>query len=328
MCFCRIENLEQSNEGVYICRASSSYGQAQDAARLTIQGAFPSTPALHRSCGFSPAGGALTPPPHPQISFLVFAAALPKVMINVRTSVQTVMIGNSVEFECQALGEPQPTVQWSKVGGPLPAHIMVKGGMLRIQQVTEADAGQYRCTATNDVGSVQSQVVLNVQCECPHQAFKRGSKLLVLTLLPYSVCSSASNFCAAGEEGGDGGLRRSFALCGVRIPRTRDQMVQGNTRDGLAVGKPTSNLRLKPGSIQLEGELPPKCFQEVNVLTVPRVAHEDSGTYVCTASNKQGKVEAFTWLQVHGQSAEPSIRRHLSWPFEGHFLLSKVAAGL
>lgn len=35
---CRIENLEQSNGGVYICRASSSYGQAQDAARLTIQG--------------------------------------------------------------------------------------------------------------------------------------------------------------------------------------------------------------------------------------------------------------------------------------------------
>lgn len=86
-------------------------------------------------------------------------------MINVRTSVQTVMIGNSVEFECQAIGDPEPTVKWSKVGGSLPAHIMVKGGMLRIDQVTEADAGQYRCTATNDVGSVQSQVVLHVQCE-------------------------------------------------------------------------------------------------------------------------------------------------------------------
>lgn len=98
--------------------------------------------------------------------FLFFPTALPKVMINVRTSVQTVMIGNSVEFECQAVGDPEPTVQWSKVGGSLPAHIMVKGGMLKIEQVTEADAGQYRCTATNDVGSVQSQVVLYVQCEC------------------------------------------------------------------------------------------------------------------------------------------------------------------
>lgn len=97
-------------------------------------------------------------------------------MINVRTSVQTVMIGNSVEFECQAVGDPEPTVQWSKVGGPLPAHIVVMGGMLKISQVTEADAGQYRCTATNDVGSVQSQVVLYVQCECP----RKGKDALML----------------------------------------------------------------------------------------------------------------------------------------------------
>ncbi|XP_076597098.1 basement membrane-specific heparan sulfate proteoglycan core protein isoform X2 [Chaetodon auriga] len=209
----RIENLEQSNEGVYICRASSVYGQAQDTARLTIQ-------------------------------------ALPKVMINVRTSVQTVMIGNSVEFECQAVGDPEPTVQWSKVGGSLPAHIMVKGGMLKIEQVTEADAGQYRCTATNDVGSVQSQVVLNVQS------------------LPQIAA----------------------------LPETKEVTVGSDAvLPCVASGYPVPEIKWS----KLEGELPPKCFQEVNVLTVPRVSHEDSGTYVCTASNKQGKVEAFTSLQVH-----------------------------
>ncbi|XP_074498541.1 basement membrane-specific heparan sulfate proteoglycan core protein isoform X4 [Sebastes fasciatus] len=209
----RIENLEQSNEGIYICRASSVYGQAQDMARLTIQ-------------------------------------ALPKVMINVRTSVQTVMIGNSVEFECQAVGDPEPTVRWSKVGGSLPAHIMVKGGMLRIEQVTEADAGQYRCTATNDVGSVQSQVVLNVQS------------------LPQIAA----------------------------LPETKEVTVGSDAvLPCVASGYPIPEIKWS----KLDGELPPKCFQEVNVLTVPRVAHEDSGTYVCTASNKQGKVEAFTTLQVH-----------------------------
>ncbi|KAM6928878.1 basement membrane-specific heparan sulfate proteoglycan core protein isoform 8-T8 [Lycodopsis pacificus] len=209
----RIENLEQSNEGVYICRASSVYGQAQDTARLTIQ-------------------------------------ALPKVMINVRTSVQTVMIGNSVEFECQAVGDPEPTVKWSKVGGSLPAHIMVKGGMLRIDTVTEADAGQYRCTATNDVGSVQSQVVLNVQ-SLPQIAALPGTKEV-------TVGSDAVLPCVAS---------------GYPVPEIKWSKV--------------------------EEELPPKCFQELNTLTVPRVSHEDSGIYVCTASNKQGKVEAFTTLQVH-----------------------------
>ncbi|XP_034731621.1 basement membrane-specific heparan sulfate proteoglycan core protein isoform X13 [Etheostoma cragini] len=209
----RIENLEQSNEGVYICRASSGYGQAQDTARLTIQ-------------------------------------ALPKVMINVRTSVQTVMIGNSVEFECQAVGDPEPTVKWSKVGGSLPAHIMVKGGMLRIDQVTEADAGQYRCTATNDVGSVQSQVVLHVQS-----------------------------------------LPQISAL-----PETKEVTVGSDAvLPCVASGYPVPEIKWS----KVEGELPPKCFQDVNALTVPRVTHEDSGTYVCTASNKQGKVEAFTTLEVH-----------------------------
>ncbi|XP_044068676.1 basement membrane-specific heparan sulfate proteoglycan core protein isoform X9 [Siniperca chuatsi] len=209
----RIENLEQSNEGVYICRASSVYGQAQDTARLTIQ-------------------------------------ALPKVMINVRTSVQTVMIGNSVEFECQAVGDPEPTVKWSKVGGSLPAHIMVKGGMLRIDQVTEADAGQYRCTATNNVGSVQSQVVLNVQS------------------LPQIAA----------------------------LPETKEVTVGSDAvLPCVASGYPVPEIKWS----KVEGALPPKCFQEVNVLTVPRVTHDDSGTYVCTASNKQGKVEAFTTLQVH-----------------------------
>ncbi|XP_016120314.1 basement membrane-specific heparan sulfate proteoglycan core protein-like, partial [Sinocyclocheilus grahami] len=121
-----IENLEQSNEGIYTCRATSLFGQAQDSGKLTIQ-------------------------------------ALPKVMINVRTSVQTVMVGNSVEFECHAIGDPEPTVRWSKMGVSLPDHVEIRGNILRIDHVVESDSGQYRCTATNNVGSEYNQVVLNIQ---------------------------------------------------------------------------------------------------------------------------------------------------------------------
>uniref|UniRef100_A0A674AJ84 Heparan sulfate proteoglycan 2 n=1 Tax=Salmo trutta TaxID=8032 RepID=A0A674AJ84_SALTR len=178
------------------------------------------------------------------------STALPKVMINVRTAVQTVMVGNSVEFECQAIGEPQPTVRWSRVGGPLPAHIMVKGGMLKIEQVSDADAGQYRCTATNNVGSVQSQVVLHVQS------------------LPQIAALPALNEVTVGSD--------AVLPC-------------------VASGYPVPAIKWS----KLDGELPPKCRQVVNTLTVPEVTHEDSGTYVCTASNKQGKVEALTTLKVH-----------------------------
>uniref|UniRef100_A0A8C7RGW8 Heparan sulfate proteoglycan 2 n=1 Tax=Oncorhynchus mykiss TaxID=8022 RepID=A0A8C7RGW8_ONCMY len=126
--------------GTYKCVATNKVGTSEAHATVTVR----YSPGLHHLPDYLP-----------------YICPLPKVMINVRTAVQTVMVGNSVEFECQAIGEPQPTVRWSRVGGPLPAHIMVKGGMLKIEQVSDADAGQYRCTATNNVGSVQSQVVLH-----------------------------------------------------------------------------------------------------------------------------------------------------------------------
>ncbi|XP_056400171.1 basement membrane-specific heparan sulfate proteoglycan core protein isoform X3 [Hyla sarda] len=122
----RISNLERGNEGVYTCRALSRFGQAQDSVKLVVQ-------------------------------------VLPKVRINIRTSVQTVLAGNSVEFECLAIGDPQAKVTWSKVGSRLPSDAIINGGMLKIDQVKQSDAGQYRCTATNDVGEVQSHVILHVQ---------------------------------------------------------------------------------------------------------------------------------------------------------------------
>uniref|UniRef100_A0A9J8A8W2 Heparan sulfate proteoglycan 2 n=1 Tax=Cyprinus carpio carpio TaxID=630221 RepID=A0A9J8A8W2_CYPCA len=209
----RIENLEQSNEGIYTCRATSLFGQAQDSGKLTIQ-------------------------------------ALPKVMINVRTSVQTVMVGSSVEFECHAIGDPEPTVRWSKVGGSLPVHVEINGNILRIDHVVESDSGQYRCTATNNVGSEYNQVVLNIQS------------------LPQISAQPESKDVTVGSD--------AVLPC-------------------IASGYPVPTITWS----KVENELPPKCRQDGHVLTVPGVTHTDAGTYVCTAANKQGKVEAFTRLVVH-----------------------------
>ncbi|KAG2459685.1 PGBM protein, partial [Polypterus senegalus] len=208
----RIENLEKANEGVYICKASSRAGQAEDRAKLTVQ-------------------------------------ALPKVMINVRTQVQMVMVGNAVEFECEAIGDPKPVISWSKVDGDLPSHIMVKEGMLRIDQVKESDAGHYRCTATNEVGSVQSEVVLNVQT------------------LPVIAAQ----------------------------PEVKE-VTEGSTAvfPCLASGYPIPDIKWT----KLEGELPSNASVEGNVLTIPFVTSVHTGTYVCTASNNQGKVQAFSMLKV------------------------------
>lgn len=86
-------------------------------------------------------------------------------LINIRTSVQTVVVGHAVEFECLALGDPKPQVTWSKVGGRLRPGIVQSGSIIRIAHVELADAGQYRCSATNAAGTTQSHVLLLVQGE-------------------------------------------------------------------------------------------------------------------------------------------------------------------
>ncbi|XP_031987365.1 basement membrane-specific heparan sulfate proteoglycan core protein isoform X4 [Corvus moneduloides] len=122
----RMPELAAGAQGVYVCRASAPGGQAEDRATLTVQ-------------------------------------ALPRALINIRTAVQTVLAGTTVELECLGLGEPRPHVTWSKVGGRIRPGVLVRAGTLTIEQVERVDAGQYRCTATNAVGTVQSHVILHVQ---------------------------------------------------------------------------------------------------------------------------------------------------------------------
>ncbi|XP_060132262.1 basement membrane-specific heparan sulfate proteoglycan core protein isoform X6 [Zootoca vivipara] len=209
----RIEKLDRGCQGVYVCRATSYSEEAEDRTTLTVQ-------------------------------------ALPKVMINIRTSVQTVLVGNAVEFECLAFGDPKPQVTWSKVGGRLRPGVLASGSMVKIERVEQADAGQYRCTATNDVGTVQSHVILHVQ--------------------------SVPQIAAAQPE--------------VKEVSTGSKVVFPCSASGFPVPDITWT--------KLEGDLPKDVHVDSNVLTIPSARPEDTGIYVCTASNRQGKVTAFSMLKV------------------------------
>uniref|UniRef100_A0A7N6BSW4 Heparan sulfate proteoglycan 2 n=1 Tax=Anabas testudineus TaxID=64144 RepID=A0A7N6BSW4_ANATE len=210
--------------------------------------------------------------------------------VRVSPQVEVKALGSAVEFTCSAAGGVETKVEWLKEGGALPPNHHIKDGVLRIDQVTEADAGQYRCTATNDVGSVQSQVVLHVQCEylqtCKYHietAWLLHVSNRILICIVHHAHSNHLSVCTA--------LPQIAAL-----PETKEVTVGSDAvLPCVASGYPAPEIKWS----KLEEELPPKCFQEANALTVPHVTHEDSGTYVCTASNKQGKVEAFTKLQVH-----------------------------
>nr|XP_045374403.1 basement membrane-specific heparan sulfate proteoglycan core protein [Camelus bactrianus] len=207
----RIQNLDQSCQGTYVCQAHGPWGQAQASAQLVVQ-------------------------------------ALPSVLINIRTSVQTVVVGHAVEFECLALGDPKPQVTWSKVGGRLRPGIVQSGGVVRIAHVELADAGQYRCTATNTAGTTQSHVLLLVQA-----------------------------------------LPQISTPPEVRVPAGSAAVFPC-----MASGYPTPDITWT----KLDGNLPPDSRLEDNMLLLPSVRPQDAGTYVCTATNRQGKVKAFAHLQV------------------------------
>ncbi|XP_014817217.1 PREDICTED: basement membrane-specific heparan sulfate proteoglycan core protein-like, partial [Calidris pugnax] len=158
-----------ADAGTYRCLVTNRVGTAETFARVAVHGdagdsgdggsgplAVRVTPgSLVMGVGGGTPQNPTVPPCPPQ--------ALPRALINIRTAVQTVLAGTTVELECLGLGDPRPHVTWSKVGGRIRPGVLVQAGTLTIQRVERADAGQYRCTATNAVGTVQSHVILHVQ---------------------------------------------------------------------------------------------------------------------------------------------------------------------
>ena len=80
----------------------------------------------------------------------------------------TGIAGASVTLRCTASGDPTPTQSWTRNGAAItdPRFTVQSGGSeLLVQNVVEADQGQYRCVATNRAGSGSATVDLDVISE-------------------------------------------------------------------------------------------------------------------------------------------------------------------
>uniref|UniRef100_T1IKD2 Basement membrane-specific heparan sulfate proteoglycan core protein n=1 Tax=Strigamia maritima TaxID=126957 RepID=T1IKD2_STRMM len=145
--------------GRYLCTAKNPAGQAEAIAEVSVNdGAGGAGGAGGGDCAESGAqcdiapdclGGAYQCTEEP--------------IINIPNRELSVFLGSTVDLPCEVRGTPTPLVMWSKEGGELPFNSRIVDTNLRITSAHIEDGGRYYCIATNDAGSSQDYVNLNVR---------------------------------------------------------------------------------------------------------------------------------------------------------------------
>ncbi|XP_023381728.1 peroxidasin homolog [Pteropus vampyrus] len=95
---------------------------------------------------------------------LIIVQALPQFTVTPQD--RAVIEGQTVDFQCEAKGHPQPVIAWTKGGSQLSVdrrHLVLSSGTLRISGVALHDQGQYECQAVNIIGSQRVVAHLTVQ---------------------------------------------------------------------------------------------------------------------------------------------------------------------
>ena len=74
---------------------------------------------------------------------------------------QFIIESHNTSLFCNASGTPQPTVFWINVASGQ----RTNSSVLEFTNINRSEAGEYRCEASNECGSVVEVVNITVQCE-------------------------------------------------------------------------------------------------------------------------------------------------------------------
>ncbi|KAF4086358.1 hypothetical protein AMELA_G00105580 [Ameiurus melas] len=226
-----------------------------------------------------------------------------------RPSSQSVLVEQSVEFRCEAQGDPVPTVRWRKEDGELPkGRFEIRDDhTLKLKRLSSADAGSYTCLAENMMGKAEATATLTVHV------------MSAQTLVP------------------------SVQVPPVFAVRPRNQVVglgRTVTFQCEATGSPQPAIFWQREGSQnlLFSSQPPQSSSRFSVsqtgdLTITGVERGDSGYYSCQALNIAGSVITKALLEVTDIISDrppPVIRQgptNHTVPLDGTVVLGCKATG-
>ncbi|KAA0707146.1 Basement membrane-specific heparan sulfate proteoglycan core protein [Triplophysa tibetana] len=171
-----------------------------------------------------------------------------------------VRVGDPINLECQAAGEPRPSVRWHRLdnnrrtilSSPVPAD---SNAVMQILVARPEDTGTYVCTAQNNQGTTETRIEVLVE---------------------------------------GGGQIPTVPRASVREPMI--VVVEGSTAvlhcDANGFPKPTITWSKERSSLPWRHKIVD------NSLVLTNVGRQDSGQYVCNASNHMGISEVTVMLEV------------------------------
>uniref|UniRef100_A0AC35U446 Roundabout 2 n=1 Tax=Rhabditophanes sp. KR3021 TaxID=114890 RepID=A0AC35U446_9BILA len=202
---------------------------------------------------------------------------------------RTAEIGSSVFFDCQASGDPMPSITFKKNGEPMPvgrAYIHPNNKGLTIQDVQVADAGEYICIAENSAGRIETSGKLKVHSQ------------------PKFVKKPIDVNIKAGET--------AYFECKTSGIPQPDVFWSKESQQDVTIfqGKSSNDGRMK---VTNDGNL-----------LVTDVRLDDEGIYICAAVNSAGSSTAETSLKVISKALSASPPPLIQY---GHMNQTLLVAG-
>eukprot|EP00057_Strongylocentrotus_purpuratus_P013444 XP_011667918.1 PREDICTED: myosin light chain kinase, smooth muscle isoform X2 [Strongylocentrotus purpuratus] len=194
---------------------------------------------------------------------------------------RTITEPNSAKFNCRVVGDPKPTVTWSRNGvvlsdsGRYELYEEKDEFVLEIFDTTTDDSGVYVCTATNLAGQKAAETMLTVESSAP-----KGT-------IPEFIEKMSGTAVRDADK-----AKFTCKLRGIPSPSVhwyyRNQEIVGSD---------------EVYELYHEGEIASLCL--------PEVLPEDEGEYSCTIKNDMGETSCSAFLKVQVASPKSTMPEFL-----------------